>query len=68
MATTVRQVNAALKARGETVRFTRGRGYYYFTGDEAAGWFSSSIYVSSLDGFTVDGILAEMAYLRGRFE
>jgi hypothetical protein len=43
MRVTLANVNAALRAKGYADELCRGRGYLYFWGDEAAGWFSSSV-------------------------
>lgn len=50
---TLAQVNAALKAAGRDERLTRGRGYFYFRGGAAMGWFTSSVYVGDVDAYTV---------------
>lgn len=56
---TVAAVNRALKAAGHPERLRRGKGYYYFYGGNAAAWYSSGVYVSRVDAFTVEGWLAE---------
>lgn len=48
---TARHINAELQRLGIAERITQGRGYVYFYGGDAAGWYSSSIavcYVSDL--------------------
>lgn len=45
---TVATVNAELKRIGAKERLTHGRGYYYFYGGDAAGWYSSSVPVYSV--------------------
>ena len=53
--TSVKQVSAALRAAGYPAdsQLTRGRGYFYFRGDEPLGWYSSSVHVFNLDDLTL---------------
>ena len=59
--TTVREVNAALKARGikERLRRGSGSGYFYFFGGAAHTWPRTAIYTVSLAGLSVEDVLAE---------
>ena len=45
---TVAAVNAELKRLGCAERLRRGRGYYYFHGGDAAGWYASAVYVNDI--------------------
>lgn len=62
---TVAKVNKALKGAGHPERLTRGRGYYYFAGGNAAGWHTSSVYVNNVGAFTVAGWVEERNRLAG---
>jgi hypothetical protein len=50
----VAEVNRELARRGEQPRLRRGRGYYYFSGAQAASWPSSGVMVNRADQLTVD--------------
>jgi hypothetical protein len=61
---TLKQVNAALKAKGVAERLARGRGGYYFREGDAMSWPSSSVYVNHVSAFTVEGWLKEYEELK----
>jgi hypothetical protein len=50
--------NKILKAAGYPEKLVRGKGYYYFTGGDAASWPSSSIYWHSIAGMMPSQIIA----------
>jgi hypothetical protein len=52
--TTVKLVNDALREEGINGKLRRGRGYFYFTGDEFHRCHSTSIYVYRVDAFNVE--------------
>jgi hypothetical protein len=56
---TVARVNKALREAGHPETLRRGKGYYYFTGGDSAGWYTSSVYVNNVSAFTVAGWIAE---------
>jgi hypothetical protein len=64
MKTTIAAVNKELKARGIAERLRRGKGYYYFAEGDAHKWYSSSAYTNSVTGFTVEGWIKELEFLR----
>jgi hypothetical protein len=64
----VAEVNAALKARGETAKLRRGHGYYYFDGADTAGWYTSSVAVYRASDASVEFWLAQFDYLRANKE
>lgn len=41
--TTLASVNKALKKAGIDAELVKGKGYYWFDGDEASGWYSNSV-------------------------
>lgn len=55
---TLRKVNDALAAAGHPERLVRGNGYFYFIDGAAFEWYSSSVYVSHLNAFTVEQWIA----------
>lgn len=59
----VAEVNKELRKRGENSQLRRGAGYYYFDGD-ATSWYSSSVYVSHSDAFTVAEWMTEFEQLK----
>jgi len=65
--TTVREVNAALKALGikERLRRGSGSGYFYFFGGAAHTWPRTAIYTVSLAGLSVEDVLAERSTMSG---
>jgi len=53
-------INKALRARGITDELVKGDGYFYFWGDTAAKWFTSSVPVYRLNHIpTVEGWLRQ---------
>jgi hypothetical protein len=64
--TTIRKVNEALQAAGfEGVELVKGSGYWYFSGGDAMGWYSSSVMVYHLNALTVEQWVAEARQLKG---
>jgi hypothetical protein len=64
--TTIRKVNEALQAAGfEGVELVKGNGYWYFSGGDAMGWYSSSVMVYHLNALTVEQWVAEARQLKG---
>jgi len=57
----VRDVNRFLWKNGmpKDVQLRKGRGYYYFSGGDTAGWFQSGVYVFRIDDFTYEGWLGK---------
>ena len=60
----VAEVNHHLKAMGAEEKLYRGRGYYYFAGGEASGWYSTSVYVFNADDLTLDRWLQEYDWFK----
>lgn len=54
MRTTLKKINAALAAKGYTDTLERGKGYFYFWGGPACGWYSSSVATFHLTSMTVE--------------
>lgn len=50
---TVARVNAMLKARGAKATLRRGRGYYYFTGDDTRGWHETIVCTYRVESLTL---------------
>lgn len=68
MRLTIQAVNRALKAEGFKDELVRGRGYFYFWGDDASGWYSSSVPVCKLNQIpTVEGWVKEYKALRAKY-
>jgi hypothetical protein len=57
-------VNRTLAKAGEPYRLRRGRGYYFFTGGDAASWPTSGVYVNRADALSVGEWLDTLAGLR----
>jgi hypothetical protein len=65
---TIAAVNAALKAKGYPDELVKGKGYFYFWGDDASGWFSSSVPVYSLNHIpSVEGWMKQYELLRNKY-
>ena len=45
---TLNNVNKELAARGHNAELVKGEGYFYFVGEDASGWYSSSVPVPRL--------------------
>jgi hypothetical protein len=53
-------VNKALAARGHAnVELVRGDGYFYFIGEDADQFYTSSVYVYRLNQLTLDQWIAD---------
>lgn len=61
---TLRSVNAALKARGIPCELRKGDGYHYVTGGGAELWPSTSVMVARTASLTIGGWCDEIARLR----
>ena len=61
---TLRNVNAALAARGIPYKLHRVNGYHYVTGDGAEKWPSTSVDVFRTASLTIGGWCDEVARLR----
>jgi hypothetical protein len=57
------EVNRELKRRGFEERLTQGRGYCYFHGGRASGWYSSSVAVCYTTDLSLTRWLEEHAAL-----
>ncbi len=55
----IASVNNALKAKGYNAELVQGDGYFYFVGDEADEWYSSSVSVYRLNHLSLEGWIAE---------
>lgn len=64
MANRVQEVNRELKRLGIPDKLVKGRGYYYFTGPNASGWYTSSVMTYRADSMTVAQWLKEYENLK----
>lgn len=62
---TINNVNKALAAAGIDAELVKGNGYFWFCGNEAVSWFTSSVYVPRLSDLpTVEAWVAEYQAMR----
>jgi hypothetical protein len=59
---TIKAVNKNLSAAGIKDELVKGQGYFYFWGDKASSWYSSSVMVPYLNDLTIEQWIAE--YIR----
>lgn len=50
----IKDVNDMLRKKGVKEKLTKGRGYYYFYGGDAAGWYESGVYVYNINDLSLD--------------
>jgi hypothetical protein len=63
--TTVAEVNRALRKAGIPERIRRARGGYFQVYEgEAANWYESGIYTSSLSGLSTELVVGEVTRMR----
>lgn len=60
----VRTVNKALRAAGVKDELVHGRGYFYFWGDEATMWYTSTVPVYRVTALSVDEWVKEYFRLK----
>jgi len=63
---TLPKVNRALRKLGVKDTLIKGKGYYYFWGDDASEWYSSSVPVHRIGQLTLRQVLEEYFSLRER--
>lgn len=63
---TLPKVNRALRKLGVKDTLIKGKGYYYFFGDEASDWYSSSVPVYRISQLTLRQVLEEYYSLKER--
>ncbi len=54
MRVTLKNINAALKAKGYKDELFKGYGYFYFMGDDAMNWNSGSVMTPHLTSMSVE--------------
>ena len=59
---TLKQINKALHKRGYDSSLHRGKGYFYFEGNEADLFEEQGVYVHKLNELTLDKWIAEFEY------
>lgn len=65
---TIRSVNKALKARGYPDELVKGEGYFYFWGDDASLWYTSTVSVYAINHIpTVEGWIERYESLRKQY-
>jgi hypothetical protein len=62
---TLKQVNAALKAKGAKEMLFKGAGYFYFAEGDTWHWPGTSVYVYRLNELTLEEWLEEHESLMG---
>jgi hypothetical protein len=65
---TLGTVNKMLKAKGVKEKLVKGKGYYYFIGGGASGWYTASVMTSQVDAMTLDGWWSEYKELKSARE
>jgi len=60
----IQTVTKKLKELGFTDELFKGKDYFYFWGDDASTWYSSSVYVTRLNELTLDQWIEEYNTLR----
>lgn len=60
----LKQINAALAAKGAAERLFKGNGYFYFSEGSADSWYSASVFVNRLSQLTLKQWLAEYESLK----
>ena len=64
MRLTLKAVNDALAARGESARLIKGDGRFYFDSGDAANWIDKTVAAKTLSSLTLEQWLAEFERLR----
>lgn len=59
MKLTITNVNKALAAAGIAAELVKGKGYFWFSGDEASDWYTSSVGVPRLDSLRMETTVAD---------
>ena len=64
---TIAAINAAVKKKGWKERLTRGEGYFYWYGGDAAGFYESGVYVFNLNDLTITEWLQDLAEKKKKY-
>ncbi len=65
---TLKAVNKAMVARGYSDELVKGDGYFYFIGEKADQFYSSSVYVYRLNQLTLEQWLDDYARMLAEYE
>jgi len=65
----ITDINKALKIAGyEGYKLVRGKGYFYFIGNDSMFWETSSVYVYRLDELTIQQWVDNFEILKTEYE